>query len=92
MHRLKAQVLGLDALTNIALIKVDANGIRALKLADSDLVRVGQLAMDFGRTLGLENTFALGVISATHANTMLAVRSSTPERMRRSIPATPVAP
>jgi len=65
VHRLKAQVLGLDALTDIALVKVDAKGLRDLKLADSDLVRVGQLAMAFGSPLGLENTFTLGVISAT---------------------------
>jgi serine protease Do len=65
VHRLKAKVLGLDALTDIALVKVDAKGLRALKLANSDLVRVGQLAMAFGSPLGLENTFTLGVISAT---------------------------
>jgi serine protease Do len=65
VHRLKAKILGLDALTDIALLKVEAKGLAALKLANSDLVRVGQLAMAFGSPLGLENTLTLGIISAT---------------------------
>ncbi len=65
MHRLKARIVGLDALTDIALIQVDAKNLRALTLADSDLVRVGQIGLAFGSPLGLENTVTLGVISST---------------------------
>jgi serine protease Do len=65
VHRLKAQVIGADALTDIALLKVAAKNFQALKFADSNLVRVGQLAMALGSPLGLENTLTLGVISAT---------------------------
>jgi serine protease Do len=65
VRRMQAQVLGRDELTDIALLKVEAKNLPALTLADSDSVRVGQLAMAFGSPLGLENTFTLGVISST---------------------------
>ena len=64
-ERFAAKVLGRDALTDLALLKVEASDLPALKLADSDQVHVGQLALAFGSPLGLENTVTLGVISAT---------------------------
>jgi serine protease Do len=64
-RRLKAKILGRDALTDIALIQVEAKNLKALTLADSDLVRVGQIGLAFGSPLGLENTVTLGVISST---------------------------
>jgi serine protease Do len=65
VHVLKAEILGQDILTDVALLKVEAKGLPALDLADSDQVRVGQLALAFGSPLGLENTVTLGVISST---------------------------
>ena len=64
-QRYTAQILGRDALTDIALLKVDTTELPTLKLADSDQVHVGQLALAFGSPLGLENTVTLGVISST---------------------------
>lgn len=64
-RRLKAKILGRDALTDIALIQVEANDLKALTLADSDLVRVGQIGLAFGSPLGLENSVTMGVISST---------------------------
>jgi serine protease Do len=64
-ERFVAKVLGRDALTDIALLKVEATELPALKLADSDQVHVGQLALAFGSPLGLENTVTMGVISST---------------------------
>ena len=64
-QRFAAKVLGRDALTDIALLKVEATDLPALRLADSDQVHVGQLALAFGSPLGLENTVTLGVISST---------------------------
>jgi serine protease Do len=64
-QRFVARILGRDALTDIALLKVEASDLPALRLANSDQVHVGQLALAFGSPLGLENTVTLGVISAT---------------------------
>ena len=64
-RRFKAKILGRDELTDIALIQVEAQNLKPLTLADSDLVRVGQIGLTFGSPLGLENTVTLGVISST---------------------------
>jgi serine protease Do len=64
-ERFTATILGRDALTDLALLKVEAEGLPALKLANSDKVHVGELALAFGSPLGLENTVTLGVISST---------------------------
>ena len=60
-----AAIVGSDPLTDIALLKVEAADLPALKLADSDEAHVGQLCLAFGSPLGLQNTVTMGVISAT---------------------------
>ena len=60
-----ATLVGRDSLTDLALLKVSADGLPALTLADSGKVHVGQLCLAFGSPLGLENTVTLGVISST---------------------------
>ncbi len=64
VRRLPATIVGKDALTDVALLKVKAKGLPALTLANSNSVHVGQLALAFGSPLGFENTVTLGVISA----------------------------
>jgi serine protease Do len=64
-ERFTARILGRDSLTDLALLKVEATELPSLKLADSDQVHVGQLALAFGSPLGLENTVTMGVISST---------------------------
>jgi putative serine protease PepD len=61
-----AQVLGVDASTDLAAIKVDAGdaqGVRPLELADSDSVQVGDSAVAIGYPLGLDRTATAGIIS-----------------------------
>ncbi len=61
-----ARVLGVDASTDLAALKVDAsaaNGVRPLKLADSDKVQVGDSALAIGYPLGLDRTATAGIVS-----------------------------
>ncbi|MCS4538532.1 MAG: trypsin-like peptidase domain-containing protein [Thaumarchaeota archaeon] len=60
------EVIGGDAATDIALLKVQADGLPAAKLGESEKLKVGQIALAIGNTLGLPGgpTVSLGVISA----------------------------
>ena len=62
----KAEVLGKDAVHDLAVVKVDAssvNKITPLNLANSDTVKIGQMAIAIGNPYGLNNTVTVGVIS-----------------------------
>jgi serine protease Do len=61
-----ARIVGIDTVTDLAVIKVDKPGMRALKFADSDRVHPGELVLAFGSPLGLQDSVSLGVISAVN--------------------------
>src|SRR6202046_579716 len=61
---LAARVVGMDTVTDLAVIKVEKSGLRALKFGDSDRVHPGELVLAFGSPLGLQDSVSLGVISA----------------------------
>ncbi len=63
---LTAQVVGSDREGDIALLQVDAaklGGISPLSLADSDMVKPGQMAIALGSPFGLEGSITVGVVS-----------------------------
>ncbi len=61
----KAEVVGKDPATDLALLKVEVDGpIDYLPLADSDQVRVGDWVMVIGSPLRLANSVSVGVVSA----------------------------
>jgi serine protease Do len=60
----RADLIGLDLETDLALLRVDEPGLPALPLADSDEVEQGQIVMAFGSPLGLDNSVTLGVVSS----------------------------
>jgi serine protease Do len=59
-------VYGIDTLTDLAIVKVDATGLPAAPIGKSADIRVGQLAIAIGSPLGTyTNTVTTGIISAT---------------------------
>ncbi|OUC13917.1 MAG: serine protease [Alkalinema sp. CACIAM 70d] len=61
----KGKVIGLDPVTDVAAIKIDAKDLPTVKLGDSDRLIPGQWAIAIGNPLGLDNTVTAGIISAT---------------------------
>jgi S1-C subfamily serine protease len=64
--RLKATVVGSDASTDVAVIKVDPSGLKPLQLADSSQVQVGEGAVAIGSPFGYEDSVTAGIVSALH--------------------------
>ncbi|MBE0638141.1 MAG: trypsin-like peptidase domain-containing protein [Bacteroidales bacterium] len=60
----KATVLGADPATDLALLKIDLEGLTPLEFADSDQLQAGQIAIAIGNPLGFQHTVTTGVVSA----------------------------
>ncbi|RKZ19903.1 peptidase S1 [bacterium] len=58
-----AQVLGTDRETDLALLKINLEGLPHLELGDSDDLHQGQMVFAFGSPMGLSNSVSFGVIS-----------------------------
>lgn len=63
-----AKVVGTDPLTDLAVIKIDANDLPDAYLGDSDNLRIGQWVMAIGNPLSLASTVTAGIISAKGRN------------------------
>jgi serine protease Do len=61
---LTATVVGDDALSDLAVLKVQATGLHTIPLADSDKARVGDVVLAIGNPLGVGQTVTSGIISA----------------------------
>jgi len=59
-----ARIIGADATTDLALIKIDAKNLPAIQIANSDNVKVGEWVLAVGNPLGLNNTVTAGIVSA----------------------------
>jgi Do/DeqQ family serine protease len=64
-QEMKARVIGTDAKTDIALIKVDARDLPHVTMGSSANVEVGDIALAMGNPFGLGQTVTMGIISAT---------------------------
>lgn len=63
-RRVNAEIKGKDASTDIAVLKIDDTGLKALQLANSANLQVGQIAVAIGNPMGLQYTVTAGVVSA----------------------------
>jgi Do/DeqQ family serine protease len=61
----QGKVMGTDSLTDVAVIKIEANSLPAITFADSDNLQPGEWAIAIGNPLGLDNTVTTGIVSAT---------------------------
>lgn len=63
-----ATIVGSDELSDVALIKIDASGLRSVRFGDSEQVRVGEWVLAIGSPFGLEFSAAAGIVSAKSRN------------------------
>ena len=68
-RRLRAQIVGADPPTDIAILRIEARGLPALSLGDSNALRVGDWVLAIGNPFGLANTVSAGIISAKDRTT-----------------------
>lgn len=59
-----ARVIGVDTLSDIALIKVDAQNLPTVKIGRADTLRVGQWVVAIGSPFGFEQSASQGIVSA----------------------------
>jgi serine protease Do len=59
-----AKVIGRDPKTDITLLKIEADGLSYITLADSDKVEVGDVVMAIGNPFGIGQTVTMGIVSA----------------------------
>lgn len=60
-----AEIIGTDSLTDLAVIKIEAEGLPAAKVGDSSLMRVGDWVVAMGNSLGQGTAATQGIISRT---------------------------
>ncbi|ALF53642.1 serine protease [Nostoc piscinale CENA21] len=62
---LQGKVVGVDRVTDVAVVKIKSTGLPTVKLGNSDNLLPGEWAIAIGNPLGLDNTVTQGIISAT---------------------------
>nr|WP_235581086.1 DegQ family serine endoprotease [Pseudorhodoferax sp. Leaf265] len=65
----KAKLIGSDKRTDVAVVKIEATGLPAVRLGDVNRLRVGEWVMAIGSPFGLENSVTAGIVSAKQRDT-----------------------
>ena len=60
-----AKIIGKDRATDIAVLKIQAAGLPAVTLADSDQLEIGDVVLALGNPFGIGQTVTMGIVSAT---------------------------
>lgn len=63
-RELSAKLIGTDAKTDLAVLKVEAQALHTIRWADSDRLEVGELVLAIGNPFGLNQTVTMGIVSA----------------------------
>ena len=59
-----AKVIGTDPKSDVAVVKVEREGLTPLPLGDSDALRLGEVVLAIGNPFGLSHTVTMGIVSA----------------------------
>jgi len=65
----KAKIIGADKRSDVAVVKIEATGLPAVKVGDVSKLRVGEWVMAIGSPFGLESTVTAGIVSAKQRDT-----------------------
>ena len=68
-----AEVVGSDPETDLAVLKIDLDGLPAAPLGQEANIRVGDVVLAIGNALGLSHTVTMGIVSATGRNDLRSV-------------------
>lgn len=62
----EAKIIGIDEKTDLAVIKIEKDGLTAAEIGDSSSIKIGEFSMAIGNPLGMQSSVTSGIISAVN--------------------------